>query len=109
VADACTALRATSLAEGVSYLLLFGVAMPLKYGSDPEWDLPVTIAGSIHGGLFILLGLLVCVVVPAVGWPWRRGGAIMLAAVIPFGAFVIDRRIRDWTRATRAARDAPSA
>ena len=46
-------LRLLSFTEGVSTLLLFGVAMPLKY----LWDMPmaVRIVGMIHGALFSLL------------------------------------------------------
>ena len=39
-------------AEGVSYLLLLGIAMPLKY----MWGMPqaVKITGTVHGVLFVL-------------------------------------------------------
>ena len=50
--QAVNAFRWTALAEAVSYLVLLGIAMPLKY----IWQMPmaVKITGSIHGGLFVL-------------------------------------------------------
>ena len=44
-------LRAVALAEGISFLVLLGVAMPLKYLAD--MPLAVRIAGWLHGLLFI--------------------------------------------------------
>ena len=52
--------RMTALAEGVSFLTLLFVAMPMKYFMGmPE---VVRVVGSIHGGLFLLyVGLLAIV------------------------------------------------
>ena len=47
------ALRVLSIVEGVSTLLLFFIAMPLKYIAG--MPMAVTVAGSIHGGLFTIL------------------------------------------------------
>ena len=48
-------LRRLSLCEGVSTLLLFGVAMPLKYFANlPQ---AVSIVGMLHGILFICLAV----------------------------------------------------
>ena len=46
-------IRLTSLTEAVSYVLLLGIAMPLKYA----WQMPmaVRVMGMIHGVLFLLL------------------------------------------------------
>ena len=46
--------RKVSFAEGWSFILLLGVAMPLKY----IWGQPmaVSIVGAIHGGLSTLRG-----------------------------------------------------
>src|SRR5262249_19012058 len=52
-----TRVRIAGLAEGVSFLLLLGVAMPLKYFAD--YPMAVTVVGTIHGVLFILFGLAV--------------------------------------------------
>ncbi|MEM1213910.1 MAG: DUF3817 domain-containing protein [Planctomycetota bacterium] len=87
-------LRVTAIVEGVSNVLLFFVAMPLKYGAD--MPMAVTIVGSIHGGLFLVL-------LAVIAYAWGRGLSLKLsvwsvvAAVVPFGPWVIDR----WIKAAR--------
>ncbi|MGE4295567.1 MAG: DUF3817 domain-containing protein [Campylobacterales bacterium] len=95
-------MRATSLAEGVSWLVLLLIAMPLKYAAG--YPLAVTLAGMIHGGLFMAL-------MAAVTWVWLKRAisfkfavAVMLAALVPFGAFAIDRRIKAVCDEAAAAR-----
>jgi integral membrane protein len=48
--------RKTAIAEGISFLVLLGIAMPLKYLA--HIPVAVTIAGSIHGILFIAFMVL---------------------------------------------------
>lgn len=83
------ALRLIGLVEGVSTLVLFGVAMPLKY----VYGLPVavTIAGSIHGLLFVALVAANAVAVARVPIGTRLAAAGVVAAVVPFGPFVVER------------------
>ena len=86
-------VRSIAVVEGLSYLVLLFIAMPLKYLAD--MPLAVRIAGSAHGALFVWLGLLV------LGGLTRRGrslvwaGKIFVASLLPFGTFVIDRGLRD--------------
>ncbi len=85
-------LRAVSLAEGVSFLVLLGVAMPLKYvAGRPE---AVHIVGWVHGVLFVAL----CSVLVWARWrarlPWAVSVAVFVAAFLPFGPFVVDRRLK---------------
>lgn len=87
-------LRLVSLMEGVSFLVLVGIAMPLKYGANmPE---AVRIAGSIHGGLFILFGAVLLRVLFGARWPASRAGLVFVAALVPFAPFWVDRRMRFW-------------
>ena len=96
-------LRSVAQLEGISYLLLLFVAMPLKYLADRP--LAVTVAGAIHGALFIWLFLLV---VRGMRAPERRGRAlpwaarIGVAAIVPFGTFAIDGRLREEEEEWRA-------
>ncbi len=92
VSRALNRLRLVAGLEGVSYLLLLGVAMPLKYVANrPE---AVQIVGSLHGGLFILFLAVVADVWRRARWaPGRVVGAVA-AALIPFGTFVLDARLR---------------
>ncbi len=85
-------LRLTTLAEGVSFLLLLGVAMPLKYLAG--LPMAVMIAGWLHGALFLALCFLLLLLVRGSGWPIGRAAIVFLAALIPFGPFVIDGRMK---------------
>lgn len=87
-------LRIVSLMEGVSFLVLVGIAMPLKYGANmPE---AVRIAGSIHGGLFILFCAALLRVLFAARWPASRASLVFVASLVPFAPFWMDRRMRAW-------------
>jgi integral membrane protein len=82
-------VRCVGFLEGVSTLVLFGVAMPLKYMAD--MPLAVRIAGSIHGFLFVGLALLLMLAITRI--PISKGLAFtgILAAIFPFGPFIYDR------------------
>lgn len=82
--------------EGVSTLVLFGIAMPLKYFAD--LPMAVRIVGSIHGVLF--LALVSMFVLGTRRIPISRGMAAagIVAAVLPFGPFVMDRRLERLAR-----------
>ena len=78
--------------EAVSFLVLLGIAMPLKYFANlPE---AVRLVGWVHGILFI--GFLVALMLArdAMRWSFRWTALVVLAALLPFGPFVIDRRLR---------------
>ncbi len=87
-------LRWAGLAEGTSTLALFLVAMPLKYLAG--MPLAVTIVGSLHGVLFLGYLAVVVAVVVRYRWPLVRGLVLGVAAIIPFGPFVVDARIPRW-------------
>jgi integral membrane protein len=77
-------------AEGISFLLLLGVAMPLKY-----WyglPLAVRIVGSIHGALFIAYAITANQLAQEQKWPGKKLAGAIVAAVLPFGPFVFDKR-----------------
>lgn len=77
--------------EGVSFLLLLGVAMPLKYGMGI--DMAVKIVGWAHGVLFIGLALLVLLAWLDKALPFRHAFLTMVAALLPFGPFWMDRKL----------------
>ncbi|MGY4688264.1 DUF3817 domain-containing protein [Salibacterium sp. K-3] len=85
-------LRAAGILEGISFIVLLFLAMPLKYGLG--MDMAVTIAGSVHGGLFILYMLAVLFVWIQRRWPVPRAMIAAVVSVIPFGPFVFDRSLR---------------
>ena len=77
------------LLEGISYLVLLCIAMPLKYMADmPE---AVRIAGMVHGVLFVLFMLLLLQVVIEYKWSIGKGFLAFAASIVPFGTFFLDR------------------
>jgi integral membrane protein len=91
--------RLVSMLEGVSYLLLLGIAMPVKYlGDEP---ILVRVIGPIHGVLFIAyivaLGRAMAGA-PAI-IPNVRAAIYFVASLLPFGAFFVEAQLRKLTRA----------
>jgi integral membrane protein len=84
-------LRLLGNVEGISYLLLLGIAMPMKY----FWGFPmaVKIVGMAHGVLFIAYCLLLALQMKANKWNLLFGIYLFLATLIPFGTFVTDRKL----------------
>lgn len=85
-----------ALAEGVSFLVLLGVAMPLKHLAG--MPLAVRIAGWIHGLLFIAVLYLLSRAASDRGLSRRQVATVVIAALVPFGPFVIDRRLAQLDR-----------
>lgn len=85
-------LRVAGLAEGVSYLVLLGVAMPLKYIAG--MPVAVKVVGWIHGGLFVLFCLALLLAMLAARWSIFRAGGVFVAALVPFGTIAIDGRLK---------------
>ncbi len=79
--------------EGVSMLLLLFIAMPLKY----IWDQPgaVKYIGWAHGVLFMLFMALVLRVYMQKNWPFKMLVLAFIAAFLPFGTFVFDRKLKE--------------
>lgn len=85
-------LRLIGMMEGASFLVLLGIAMPLKYLAG--YPQAVRVVGMIHGLLFVLFVLAVVQVSVAMRWPLRRVLAAFVASVLPFGPFVFDAHLR---------------
>ena len=85
-------LRLLALAEGLSLLLLVGVAVPLKHWfGNPDL---VRMLGPVHGLLFLLFVLNTLRV--GVEHNWRFATTtwkVLLACLIPFGTFYVDYTI----------------
>lgn len=92
-------LRSVTLLEAISFLLLLFIAMPLKYA----WGMPmaVRIAGSVHGGLFVLFCFALWQVLNHTNWPMKRAAFVFVASIVPFMPFFIDKRLREWAEETR--------
>ena len=84
-------LRILGFIEGISYLLLLGIAMPLKYFFG--FPMAVKIVGMAHGVLFIAYCLLLALQMRANKWNLLFGIYLFVATLIPFGTFVTDRKL----------------
>ena len=82
-----------ALAEGISFLTLLFIAMPMKYFMGmPE---VVRVVGSIHGGLFVLYVGLLAMLHFRQRWSFSFSLYALLASVIPFGTFMLDKQLRE--------------
>jgi len=84
-------LRIIGFAEGVSFLVLLAIAMPLKY----FFGLPETVrvVGMAHGLLFVLYVLLVVQVKIEYDWSFKKMLLALLASLVPFGTFWADAKL----------------
>jgi integral membrane protein len=82
--------RVIAFVEGVSFLVLLLIAMPIKYvGGNPA---PVLYVGWVHGLLFILYAVAGFQALFARGWGAKEALGGILAAVLPAGTFVYDAK-----------------
>lgn len=91
--NSITDLRIVGAAEGISFLLLLGVAMPMKYFAG--MPLAVRIVGTLHGVLFLLYLVAVFRAARLNCWSWVRIVEAIWASLYPFGTFLLDRKLRD--------------
>ena len=82
--------RIVSYLEGISYILLLFIGVPLKYFGGNE--ILVKTLGMPHGLLFIAYILLAFFIKPEFKWNSREFILILIASVIPFGTFYVDRK-----------------
>ncbi len=85
--------RMVAILEGISFLVLLFIAMPLKYMAD--MPLAVKYVGWAHGVLFISYILLAIPLFTRLKWPMERLYGVGVASLLPFGTFVLERR---WLR-----------
>jgi integral membrane protein len=76
-------------AEGISYLVLLGVAMPLKYFLNiPE---AVRIVGSLHGILFVAFVFMIAWLVVQKKMSMLSAVKAFVLSLVPFGTFYLNR------------------
>lgn len=85
-------LRKAGIAEGVSFLVLLLIAMPLKYISD--WPLAVKYVGWAHGLLFVMYVALAYYAKETYNWPFSKFIKAFIAAWLPLGTFVFDKELK---------------
>ena len=85
-------LRLIGYCEAVSFLVLLGIAMPLKYAVGlPE---AVLVVGWLHGLLFMLFVAAVAQAASVRKWSYGKVLVALAASVLPFGPFFLDGRLR---------------
>lgn len=82
-------LRLVAFLEGISLLLLFGLAMPIKYMLGEP--LLVEIIGMAHGVLFLLYVGLVLGIQQTCKWSIKHTFMALVASFLPFGTFYMDK------------------
>ena len=98
-------LRLVGMLEGLSFLVLCFVAMPMKYiGGDPG---AVRIPGMVHGFLWVVLCAQLYQVKTELGWGWKKTLVPFIASLLPFGPFVIDGRLKAELGAPDGPDDSP--
>jgi len=90
--DALSRFRLVALLEGISFLLLLFIAMPLKYLAGQP--LAVKYVGWAHGALFVAYVLTLLVVWVDRRWSFGRVVLAFVMSLIPFGTFWLDRRLK---------------
>ncbi len=88
--DTFSRFRIISIIEGLSYLILVFIAMPLKYMFN--YPMAVKIVGMSHGVLFILFFLALVMAMNKYKWKFL-GFQLFVYSLIPFGFILIERII----------------
>ena len=84
-------LRLTGLVEGLSFIILLVIAMPLKYlAGQPQM---VSIVGMAHGVLFVLYIGLTVLAKFKYSWSWKKMLLLWLASIVPLGTFYADYKM----------------
>lgn len=90
-------LRLTGILEGLSFIILLTVAMPLKYmAGKPEM---VSIVGMAHGILFVLYIFLTIQAKLQYLWDWKKMFALWVASIVPLGTFYADYKLLRYEKA----------
>ncbi len=84
--------RLVAILEGISYLLLLGIGMPLKYIT--HIIIVIKIMGWMHGILFIAYILTLARVAFANKWSLIKVLVAFIASLLPFGTFILDKKLK---------------
>ena len=76
--------------EAISFLVLLGIAMPLKY----IWQMPqmVQTVGMAHGVLFVLYVCGAIYMYKKLNWSIMDLLIVVMCSVVPFGPFYVERK-----------------
>ena len=82
--------------EGISFLILLFVAMPLKY----MYAMPMAtkIAGMTHGLLVFVFIYYIIEAKREANFTWKEAGLYTLLSLIPFGSFYTDKLLNKYVK-----------
>ena len=88
-------LRIIGTYEGISFILLVFIAVPMKRMFDMEAGVhAVRYIGSAHGLLFVLYCIALYLAMESKKWSLKKSFALFVASLLPFGPFIADRFIK---------------
>jgi integral membrane protein len=85
-------MRLVSIIEGCTLLILVFVAVPIKHLSGHA--IATTIMGPVHGMAFLLYVWTLIETISGADFPRADVARMVVAAFIPFGAFLNERALR---------------
>ena len=84
--------RLIALLEGLSYVLLLFIAVPVKYLYNEVFY--VKLLGMPHGILFMVYIILSIILTFKNNWIRNNFFYVIAASVVPFGTFVVDFKFK---------------
>jgi len=84
--------RLIALLEGLSFIILLFIAMPIKYMLGEP--MAVKIVGMAHGGLFLLFIYLLFVSAKEYKWKFSFISMAFIASLLPFGTFYLEKKLK---------------
>jgi integral membrane protein len=79
-----------ALLEGVSFIIMMLIGMPLKYiGGN---DIIIKYLGMPHGLLFVTYVVFAFLLQGDMKWNTKDMAIILLGSLIPFGTFYVDKK-----------------
>ncbi|MFC5045378.1 DUF3817 domain-containing protein [Aquimarina hainanensis] len=84
------AFKIISYLEGISFLLILFVTMPLKYLFDSPQ--PNQVIGMAHGLLFLLYVVFAIMMKEERKWNGKTLFIVLICSIIPFGTFWMDKK-----------------
>jgi len=93
-------LRKAGIAEGISFLVLLGIAMPMKYLLNQP--MAVTIVGWAHGVLFVAFLFLAWEIKTDRNKSMKWFATAFIASIVPAGTFFFDKKLKEEEQATQS-------
>lgn len=85
--------RKVALAEGISYIVLLFIAMPLKYWAG--LPLAVKYVGWAHGLLFVLYIAFLVMAWQEKKWGFGKVVVLFIASLLPFVPFYVEKKLKE--------------